>query len=259
MNDALKALIERWAVVVPPHLRQDFRDDFVRIGKDFDRTLDTIQEIWQRRDERFALDESTGLARRRPFLDHLAAVLAPGRAGGAAVAVLFLDVDHLKRLNDTFGHDAGDRALAAVGRIIRDAIRAERQMDFSARAPAEAGDYSASRHGGDEFLIALELDRADAIDVIAPRIKQHVDDPARQLGHGYRAPTPLSVSMGGVVYELPDPAPPVAARTLARALIDAADAQMYEAKRDGRIHVVPARWSDRLEIDRERARALSAP
>jgi len=258
VNDDLKALIERWAAVLPAHLRQDFRADFARIARDHERTLETIQRIWQQRDQRQALDESTGLARRRPFLDHLASLLTPGTSAGA-VAVLFLDVDHLKRLNDTFGHDAGDRALAAVGRIIRDAIRAERQLDFSARAPADTDDYSVSRHGGDEFLIALELDRGSTIDVIAPRIKQHVDDPARQLAHGYRAPTPLSVSMGGVVYELPDPAPPVAPRALARALIDAADAQMYEAKRDGRIHVVPARWTDRLDVDRERARALPAP
>jgi diguanylate cyclase (GGDEF)-like protein len=256
MSDDLQALVERWAAVLPPHLRQAFRDDFARVAEHYDQMLETIQKIWQRRDQTLSLDESTGLARRRPFLDHLAAVLAPGGSSGRAVAVLFLDVNNLKHLNDTFGHDAGDRALAAVGRIIREAIRVERQRDFSARAPT-GNDYSVSRHGGDEFLVALELDHADTIDLIAPRIKRDVDDPARQLAQGHQA-APISVSMGGVVYELPVTAPAVTPHLLARALIAAADEQMYAAKRDGGIHLVPARFTDGLQIDRDQVRVLRA-
>jgi len=256
MSDDLQALVERWAAVLPPHLRQAFRDDFARVAEHHDRMLETIQKIWQRRDQTLSLDESTGLARRRPFLDHLAAVLAPGGSSGHAVAVLFLDVNNLKHLNDTFGHDAGDRALAAVGRIIREAIRVERQRDFSARAPT-GNDYSVSRHGGDEFLVALELDHADTIDFIAPRLKRDVDDPARQLAHGHQA-EPISVSIGGVVYELPEAPPAVTPHLLARALIAAADEQMYAAKRDGGIHLVPARFTDGLEIDRDKVRILHA-
>ena len=177
--ERLSALIERWSLVVPDHLRGEFQSELAAIGDEHDRTIDTIERIFRGRDRRLSLDESTGLARRRPFLEHLSAVVAPDSSPFQAVAVLFLDVDNLKGLNDSFGHDAGDRALAAVGRIIRDAIRAERDVDFAERAMTD-DDYSISRHGGDEFLIALELDDPSGIDVAAPRIKRRLDDPERQ-------------------------------------------------------------------------------
>ena len=114
-----------------------------------------------------------------------------------------------------------------------------------------------SRHGGDEFLVALELDDASGIDVVAPRIKQRLDDPERQRANGHVAPPSITVSMGGVVYEPPCGAPSLALHTIARGLIAAADAQMYESKRDGHIHIARARFTDRLEIDHDHARALA--
>jgi diguanylate cyclase (GGDEF)-like protein len=254
--ERLNTSVERWASILPLHLREEFRDEFALIGEEHDRTVTTIETIWKRRDRRLAIDESTGLARRRPFLDHLAAVLAPEMPIFRAVAVLFLDVDNLKRLNDTFGHEVGDRALAAVGRIIQETIRAERDIDFASRAPADTDDFSVSRHGGDEFLIALELDDPAGIEVVAPRIKHRVDDPNMQKASGFSSPAHLTVSMGGVVYEMPPTLPPLAANVLARSLIAAADEQMYESKRDGRIHIALARFTDKLEVDRDHARTL---
>ena len=256
--ERLTASIERWAALLPLHLQRSFREEFEDFGYEHDRTLRTLEHIWERRDRRLAIDESTGLARRRPFLDHLTSVLA-APSPVAAVAVLFLDVNNLKKLNDTFGHDAGDRALAAVGRTIRDAIRVERHVDFLTRLGAGSDDYSVSRHGGDEFLVALELTDPAGIDVVAPRIKHRVDDPERQRTYGHIAPVPITVSMGGVVYE-PRAAEcvPMAANALACGLIAAADEQMYESKRDGRIHIASARFTDRLEIDREHARTLTS-
>jgi diguanylate cyclase (GGDEF)-like protein len=254
--ERLTAAIDRWVPFLPLHLQPSFRADFEEFGAEHDRTLQTLEHIWERRDRRLSLDESTGLARRRPFLDHLASVLAAPRPV-PAVAVLFLDVDNLKKLNDTFGHEAGDRALAAVGRTIRDAIRVERDVDFLTRLDAESDDYSVARHGGDEFLVALELTDPAGIDVVAPRIKHRVDDPERQRACGHIAPAPITVSMGGVVFEPHTAASaPLAPNVLARGLIAAADEQMYESKRDGRIHIAPARFTDRLEIDREHARTI---
>jgi diguanylate cyclase (GGDEF)-like protein len=254
--ERLNATLDRWAPFLPLHLRPSFRQELEEFGQEHERTLQTLELIWERRDRRLSLDESTGLARRRPFLDHLASVItAPEPV--PAVAVLFLDVNNLKQLNDTFGHDAGDRALAAVGRTIRDAIRVERDVDFLARLDAEHDDYSVSRHGGDEFLVALELTDPAGIDVVAPRIKRRVDDPERQRACGHVAPTPITVSMGGIVFQPPTCIEGIAANVLARGLIAAADEQMYESKRDGRIHIAPARFTDRLEIDRDHARTLS--
>ena len=252
----LSQIFERWSPFVPAQLRREFNSELAAVGHEHDRTLDTIERIFCRLDRRLALDESTCLARRRPFLEHLAAVLALDAPAFRAVAVLFLDVDNLKALNDRFGHDAGDRALAAVGRIIRDAIRAERDVDFAERAIPD-DDYSISRHGGDEFLVVLELDDPSGIDVAAPRIKRRLDDAERQRASGHIAPVKVTVSMGGVVYELPHTRPPLAATALARNLIAAADEQMYEGKRDGLVHIAMARFTDRLEVDRLNARKLS--
>ena len=118
-------------------------------------------------------------------------------------------------------------------------------------------DFLASRHGGDEFLVALELKRPEDIERVAPRLKHDVDDPARQRERGYVAPVRLSASMGGIVYELPDTPPPIGAEHVIRELVTAADEQMYEAKRDGLVHIAAARYRDTLEINREHAWVLS--
>jgi len=235
-----------------------FRDEVRPFGDEFDSTLDTIEDIWRRREREYAIDESTGLARRRAFLQHLVALLEmPETPLVGAIGVLFIDVDQLKRINDTFGHGTGDRAVAAAGAIIRDTLRVDRNIDFLARTRVDDEDYSVSRHGGDEFLVALELRYPGDIDVVATRIKQNVDDPEKQRAHGYDAPSPLTVSLGGVVYELGAAPPPFPPHALARELVSAADQQMYDSKRDGRVHLVAARMADKLDVDREHVRVLS--
>ena len=77
--ERLEALIDKWASLLPAHLQQDFRTDTRAFGLEHDRTINTLEGIWKRRERRYAFDESTGLARSRPFRDHLAALLgAPG-------------------------------------------------------------------------------------------------------------------------------------------------------------------------------------
>ena len=165
--------------------------------------------------------------------------------------MLFIDLDKLKRINDTYGHDAGDRAVSAVGTIIRDAIRIDRREDFLYRADID-DDYSISRHGGDEFLVALELQEPSALDIVATRIKQRVGDTDEQRARGYMAPLPVSVSIGGVAYEVPEAPPSLAAQALGKALIAVADEQMYESKKDGYVHLATARYDGALEVDRRR-------
>jgi diguanylate cyclase (GGDEF)-like protein len=253
--DRLEAIIEHWVPVLPQHLQQPFREAFRPLGAEHDGALNTIQHIWQRREREYAFDESTGLARRRPFHDHLVNLLRmPSSPGLSAIGVLFLDLDNLKRVNDTYGHAVGDRALAAVGSIIRDALRVECHIDLVTRA--EDSDLSVSRHGGDEFLVALELKDPQDITVVAPRIKQRVEDPDSQQVRGYLAPVPLTVSVGAVVYELPPTPPSASAPSVARDLVTAADEQMYRSKQDGRVHVARATFTDKLQIDRDHARRL---
>ena len=245
--------VSQWSAAVPPPLRAAFRAAFMKFADDHERALNTIEDIWTRRDRNYAFDESTGLARRKPFLDHLAALLTRG-SGSGAVGVLFLDLNGLKSINDRCGHDAGDRAIAAAGQIIRDAIRVDRHVDVLVRTSDD--DFAVSRHGGDEFLIALELRQPDDIRIVAPRIKARVDDPARQRACGYVALEPLSVSVGGVVCRRESTTPPTSA--MVRDLIAKADCQMYASKRDGLVHIAVAKFADRIEIESEEACAGGA-
>ncbi len=257
LAERLEEAIQRWSRVLPVQLQSQFRREFEEFGREHDRTMTTIENIWKRRERRYAFDESTGLARRKPFQDNLAAVLmTPPSPLLRAVGVLFIDVNNLKRINDTYGHSMGDRAVAAVGAIIREAIRVDVNTDFMTRTHAGTSEYSVSRHGGDEFLVALELKEPAGIDTVASRIKMHVDDPVRQQAHGYTADLAVSISVGAVVYELGADCLPLPAHALASSLITVADEQMYEAKRDGRIHIVGARCTDRLEVDRENVKRV---
>lgn len=152
-------------------------------------------------------DHVTGLANRVALMDHLAgALVALGRRPGR-VALLFIDIDDFKSINDTLGHDAGDRVLAEVGRRLR---RVARPTDTIAR------------FGGDEFvMLCTELSDADDLPSIGDRIMRTLREPLKDGDE-------LSVtgSVGGVFTSDPmfDPGE----------LLRRADSAMYAAKRAGR-------------------------
>src|SRR6185503_17599282 len=85
-------------------------------------------------------DELTGLPNRRWFDGRLQAAIERARVRGDSLALLVIDLDHFKELNDTLGHHAGDRVLAQLGARIRTALR---------------GDDHVARLGGDEFAVLL--------------------------------------------------------------------------------------------------------
>lgn len=249
--EQLDVAIERWSAFLPADMRTAFRGDFDRLGSLHDAALRTIEGIWERRERAYAFDESTGLATRRPFRDHLAFTLQHAQRvpGSTVIGVLFIDVNNLKGINDTCGHQVGDRALAAVGAIVREALRVEQGVDIVARAREDA--YAVARHGGDEFVVALKLANTEGIELVAPRIKRRADDPDLQRTHGYAGPLALSIAIGGVAYEPPTTPPGVAPNSIAAALLAAADTLMYRSKRDGCVHVALARFTDKLEVHAE--------
>jgi diguanylate cyclase (GGDEF)-like protein len=151
------------------------------------------------------LDPLTGLADRAFFLERLGALLSGGRANDHRCAVLFVDVDGFKQINDTHGHLVGDRVLREVARRLAGCVR--------------AGDHVA-RFGGDEFVVLLESVRGvDDTDPVAERIRMAFEHPI-QLPEGE---VTLAVSVGAAVAG-PD-------ERSAEALINAADRAMYAAKR----------------------------
>jgi diguanylate cyclase (GGDEF)-like protein len=257
--EELEMAIAEWAPYLPAHVRAAFRTDFERLGQLHDVALKTIEGIWARHERAYAFDESTGLATRRTFRDHLASTLTQAQhdQGIAAIGVLFIDVNNLKAINDSCGHQVGDRALAAVGGIVREALRVE-QGDIVARANED--DYAVARHGGDEFVVALRLSHLEGIAHVAPRIKRRADDRTLQKAHGYTADVDLTVAVGGVAYEAPAVPPTAAPNAIAAALLAAADALMYRSKKDGGVHVALARFTDKLEVHADRClRVPAAP
>ncbi|HWF40629.1 MAG TPA: GGDEF domain-containing protein, partial [Acidothermaceae bacterium] len=159
-----------------------------------------------------ATDALTDLPNKRSVQEALPRFVAQASRSLTPLAVLSIDLDHFKSINDTFGHGRGDDVLAAVGAVLRSSLRAS---DF------------AGRNGGEEFLILLPATGADAALVFAERLRLAL----RQIN----IPTvnrAITASIGIAV--LPDHAGD------ARRLEMAADQALYSAKRDGRDRVALA-------------------
>jgi diguanylate cyclase (GGDEF)-like protein len=153
-------------------------------------------------------DALTGLPVRWVFLEHLEHALARLHRASTYVAVLFIDLDGLKYVNDTYGHAAGDALLSTCGERIRAALR-----------PSDV----LARIGGDEFVVLIEEthQRNDAVG-LAQRIVDSLAAPYRSGRHVIRPSASIGIALTD------DPATPAAT------LVAHADSAMYQAKRSGR-------------------------
>jgi diguanylate cyclase (GGDEF)-like protein len=176
-------------------------------------TVLTLRDAGERREATRALafraehDALTGLANQKRMRDELQAAIARADRDGGRVAVLYLDLDGFKQINDTFGHAAGDAVLVGV---------AQRLM-----AVCRAGELVA-RIGGDELVMVAESFPLGFESRIAERVLAALVPPIQAAGRAVR----VGVSIGVAVY--PDHA------SDATGLVQAADEAMYEAKRSGR-------------------------
>jgi diguanylate cyclase (GGDEF)-like protein len=181
-------------------------------------------------------DPLTGLPNRTLFLDRLSLGLARMQRSQAAVAVLFLDLDKFKVVNDSLGHDVGDQLLVAVANRLRAALR--------------PGD-TAARYGGDEFTVLCEgITSEDDAVVIAERVSAAIGRPFSLDD----ADTVLTSSIG-IAIASGEAATP-------ESLIHDADTAMYRAKQRGRARfelfsgVIRQRAIERLEVENALHRAL---
>ncbi len=153
-------------------------------------------------------DELTGLPNRTVFWDRLSHRLNRADRSPTGFAVLFLDLDNFKTVNDTLGHAAGDQLLVHVARRIRGELR--------------AGD-TAARVGGDEFVVLLDdVATREAALVIAHRLNETLREPYEIGVHRHSTTSSIGVAMGAEGLATAD------------AVVAAADAAMYGAKRSGR-------------------------
>jgi diguanylate cyclase (GGDEF)-like protein/PAS domain S-box-containing protein len=181
-------------------------------------------------------DPLTGLANRAQLEDHLARALARAERERAAVALLYVDLDHFKLVNDSFGHAVGDEVLQTVGRRMQRALR--------------GGDVLA-RHGGDEFLVLLgdlEGEPRAGAEAIALRLVAALREPFAISGLEFQIDATVGISL------FPDDA------ESADALLRHADAAMYAGKGRGPVALYAQSSADprgRLSMTRRLRHALA--
>jgi diguanylate cyclase (GGDEF)-like protein len=129
------------------------------------RSQDDLLASNRRLETLSSVDALTAVLNRRGFENRFAAAFAAAREGEAMLAVLLLDIDHFKRFNDTHGHQAGDRCLREVGRLLNS--ECERHGGF------------AGRYGGDEFIAALVGEASREAGAIATRIGAQIGELTR--------------------------------------------------------------------------------
>ena len=224
---------------------QDFRATFVNRKRDgslfhVEQTISTIfdeqgrathhisvsKDVSQQVEREQALlraatkDKLTGLYNRAHGEKTLRDAVASAQTGDDPLSLIIADVDHFKRINDHFGHLAGDRVLSEIARILQGAVRSQDTV---------------IRWGGEEFVIVLaDCPISDAID-IAER--------ARTCVHAHRDAEigSLSLSLGVAQF--------VPGETIEE-LIARADTALYEAKRGGRNRLSVARMAETAGVDR---------
>jgi two-component system cell cycle response regulator len=161
-------------------------------------------------------DALTGLFNRRYMESHLGTLVEQAAARGKPIAVMILDIDYFKAVNDSHGHDAGDDVLREFALRIRKSIR---NIDL------------ACRYGGEEFVLVMpETDMAVAA-MVAERLRRRIASEAFAIQQGARS-LEVTISIGIAAL--------AGSTDTAATLLKRADEALYRAKRDGRNRVVPA-------------------
>lgn len=167
-----------------------------------------LQNAFKRLQDYAHHDQLTGLFNREQITNILARLVSAGRRRKSSLGVMFLDLDHFKVVNDSYGHSAGDLLLRSIAQRLKTCVR--------------DGDYVA-RLGGDEFCIILnDLDSSAIASNVANRIIQSLAEPHIILKHEILA----SASIGIAIYD--------GTQNSAIELLKNADAAMYLAKNKGR-------------------------
>jgi diguanylate cyclase (GGDEF)-like protein len=162
-------------------------------------------------------DSLSGLMNRRAFDEHLRRVWLHALRQRCAIAVCMIDVDHFKRYNDAFGHQAGDLALSRIGSLIQEFAR--RPLDMAAR------------YGGEEFSLILCDVCPEQIKELAERLRQRIQAERITQNGAADQEAGLTVSVGAAIVT------PSVDRT-PQGAVQLADEGLYEAKRAGRNRVV---------------------
>lgn len=193
-------------------------------------------------------DSLTGLSNRMMYRESLHLAIQRAQREKKILAVLFLDLDHFKRVNDSLGHAAGDRLLQEIAHRVVHCIR---ETDHLARTTDDDEPWCIARQGGDEFTLLLtDLEEPFAVVNVARRIIEAITRPVRVDGHNLVMTCSIGICLYPADGEDPD------------SLLKNADTAMYNAKERGRNQyqffepAMQASIMYRLELDNDLTQAL---
>ena len=191
----------------PPAAMLEANEQLVLASLRHQTEAEAAEQALKRMSQSAGLDPLTQLPNRALLIDRCAHAMASAKRRGSRLALLFLDLDQFKPINDSLGHAMGDEVLKTVAQRLTAAVR-------------EAD--TVSRYGGDEFLILLsDVSQPSGVELIAGKLIAAIAEPCRVGGHVLQ----LSASIGISLY--PDDGDDI------DLLIRKADNAMYRAKRHG--------------------------
>jgi diguanylate cyclase (GGDEF)-like protein len=158
-------------------------------------------------------DTLTSLFNRRYLEEKLAVDAQKAFRSGSYLSIIMVDIDHFKRVNDTFGHAGGDKVLREIASLLKNAVRRQ--------------DDTVARYGGEEFVLVLPGAPLEATSTIAERIRQTVANTPIDIG---QSQIHLTISLGISNF-------PIHRVRSKEELVKMADLALYEAKREGRNRV----------------------
>ena len=168
-------------------------------------------------------DTLTSLHNRRYFEERLGLETQKSFRSGTPLAMIMVDIDHFKKVNDTFGHTEGDKVLREISYLLRSSVR---KKDVVAR------------YGGEEFILILPEATPEVSSIIAERIRRAVENTPFEVGN---VRLKLTVSLG--VSHFPDDRP-----SSKEDLVRMADVALYDAKRGGRNRVCVFQVAESVKV-----------
>jgi diguanylate cyclase (GGDEF)-like protein len=206
------------AVLTGPmgYLIKPFQEDELRCAIELAIHKHRVESVVREREEELRrsaellqnltlIDELTQLRNRRGFFELAQQALKVAQREHYAMGVFFMDLNGLKRINDSLGHQAGDQALRDTADVLRDTFRSS---DILARI------------GGDEFVAMAHLHSTQDLHALSGRLRDHL----QAFNQTHRRPYPLNISVGMTLVDIPT-------EEDLESLLARADAAMYEEKR----------------------------
>ena len=203
-----------------PSINLSRQDEFGQLAKSFQKMAESLNNSRQKIEHLAYHDSLTGLPNRLLFTEYLEHMIALAHRENNKMALLFLDLDNFKRVNDTLGHNTGDKLLKSTAERLQSILRKE---DFLYKQSSAQSTEVLARLGGDEFIILLPkiTGSSDAVKVatrILNTMKESFDIEDKQIFTGTSIGITLFPADGNTVDDL----------------VKRADSAMYHAKKLGR-------------------------